>query len=98
MAIKKLGRLVKEYDDEVWKEHRFDVVVSGNYAKFTQNEELKKFLLSTGNRIIVEASPKDTIWGIGMDEFDEDAINPKKWKGTNLLGFALMEVRSKILC
>jgi ribA/ribD-fused uncharacterized protein len=96
MSIKKLGRQVKGYVDEVWLEHRYDVVIRGNMAKFSQNEELKTFLQSTNQKILVEASPKDTIWGIGMDEFNKDVTNPIKWKGTNLLGFSLMEVRDRL--
>lgn len=93
MTIKKLGRKVKNYDDAIWKSVRFDVVVKGNLAKFSQNERLKSYLLSTADKIIVEASPKDDVWGIGLEESAIDIINPLKWKGTNLLGFALMEVR-----
>lgn len=91
--MKKLGRKVRNYDDVTWKEKRFDVVVKGNIAKFSQNEKLQNFLLSTGDKILVEASPKDTVWGIGLDESSPEAIQPSKWKGDNLLGFALMEVR-----
>lgn len=97
MAMKKLGRKVRNYDDEIWKEKRFDVVVKGNIAKFSQNEKLLDFLLSTGNNILVEASPKDTVWGIGLDESSPEAIQPRKWKGENLLGFALMDVRDILL-
>ena len=97
MAMKKLGRKVRNYDDEIWKEKRFDVVVKGNIAKFSQNEKLLDFLLSTGNNILVEASPKDTVWVIGLDESSPEAIQPRKWKGENLLGFALMEVRDILL-
>lgn len=93
MMIKKLGRKVRNYDDAVWKSARFDVVVKGNLAKFSQNERLKSYLLSTADKIIVEASPKDDVWGIGLEESAIDVINPRKWRGTNLLGFALMEVR-----
>lgn len=93
MNIKKLGRKVSGYDDEVWKSIRFDVVVRGNVAKFSQNEKLMEFLVGTGNKVIVEASPKDDVWGIGLEETVPEASNPSKWKGTNLLGFALMEVR-----
>lgn len=93
LAMKKLGRKVRNYDDVTWKEKRFDVVVKGNIAKFSQNEKLQNFLLSTGDKILVEASPKDTVWGIGLDESSPEAIQPSKWKGDNLLGFALMEVR-----
>lgn len=93
MAMKKLGRKVRNYDDVIWAGKRFDVVVKGNIAKFSQNEKLLTYLLSTGDKILVEASPKDTIWGIGLDQFSPDAIHPNKWMGENLLGFALMEVR-----
>ena len=93
MAMKKLGRQVRNYDDSTWKEKRFDIVVKGNIAKFSQNEKLRNFLIATDDKILVEASPKDNIWGIGLEESSIDAINPRKWKGTNLLGFALMEVR-----
>lgn len=96
MAIKKLGRLVKNYDDDVWTEKRFQIVVEGNLAKFSQNEDLLNFLLNTDDRILVEASPKDTIWGIGFDEFAPEAMNPSIWNGENLLGFALMEVRDRL--
>lgn len=96
MTIKKLGRLVRNYDDNVWTEKRFQIVVDGNLAKFSQNDDLQQFLLSTGDKIIVEASPKDRIWGIGFDEFAPEATNPALWNGENLLGFALMEVRDRL--
>ena len=96
MEQKKLGRRVQGYNDALWKEHCFDTVVRGNIAKFSQNEKLRDFLLSTGDKILVEASPKDVVWGIGLDEESPDAINPRKWPGKNLLGFALMEVRDKV--
>lgn len=92
---KRLGRTVKHYSEARWREHRFDIVVSGNLAKFSQNEALKAYLLASGNRILVEASPKDLIWGIGMDEHHPDVANPSKWRGLNLLGFALMVVRDQ---
>ena len=93
MAMKKLGRQVRNYDDAIWKDKRFEVVVRGNCAKFSQNEKLLRFLLSTGDKILVEASPKDVVWGIGLDELSPDAIHPHQWMGENLLGFALMKVR-----
>ena len=96
MAMKKLGRKVKNYDDAVWKSVRFDVVVKGKLAKFSQNEKLRNFLISTDDKVLVEASPKDEVWGIGLDEHSSEASSPWKWKGTNLLGFALMEVRDKL--
>lgn len=96
MAIKKLGRRVQGYDDAAWSAAREQVAVEGNLCKFTQNTALRDFLLSTGDRIIAEASPKDCIWGIGLAEDDPLATVPAKWPGTNLLGFVLMEVRRRI--
>ena len=93
MNIKKLGRKVRNFNDYVWKGNRVSVVIEGNLAKFSQNETLRDFLLSTGDKILVEASPKDDIWGIGLEEASPDAVDPRKWRGENLLGFALMEVR-----
>lgn len=93
---KKLGRKVANYNEEKWLENRFEIVRKGNFLKFSQNEELKAFLLSTNNEIIVEASPVDSIWGIGMASDHPDVHNPSKWKGLNLLGFALMEVRDEL--
>ena len=96
MEQKKLGRRVRGYDDPVWRSHCFEAVVRGNIAKFSQNEKLHDFLLLTGDKILVEASPKDAVWGIGLEETHPDAINPRRWPGTNLLGFALMEVRDEL--
>ena len=93
---KALGRQVTGFTNEEWNKHRFDIVVKGNLAKFSQNLDLKEFLLTTENRVLVEASPVDKIWGIGLAEDHIDADNPLKWKGLNLLGFALMVVRKKI--
>lgn len=93
---KKLGRQVKNYNDAVWLENRFEIVKEGNYHKFSQNPDLKAFLINTHESIIVEASPVDPIWGIGMAGDHKDALNPEKWKGLNLLGFALMEVRDEL--
>ncbi|MGG8495469.1 NADAR family protein [Tenacibaculum sp. TC6] len=93
---KKLGRKVKNFAPDIWDQHKFDIVVKANYAKFSQNPELKTFLLNTNDRIIVEASPRDRIWGIGMGQSNEKALNPNLWRGHNLLGYALMEVRDKL--
>ncbi|MBS7256217.1 NADAR family protein [Flavobacterium branchiicola] len=93
---KKLGRLVKNYDDKVWLANRYEIVKEGNYHKFSQNPDLKVFLLNTNDRVLVEASPVDPIWGIGMGGDHKDVFNPKAWKGLNLLGFALMEVRDEL--
>lgn len=92
-VAKKLGRLVTSFDDTVWLQHRWDIVLRANAAKFSQHEDLKTFLLQTGKRVLVEASPFDRIWGIGMAVDHSDAERPQHWKGLNLLGFVLMEVR-----
>lgn len=92
-AVKNLGRKVKDFKLDVWSDHCRALVTEGNIAKFEQNEKLKTFLLSTGNSVIVEASPSDTIWGIGLKFDDERAKNPMTWLGQNLLGFSLMDVR-----
>ncbi|WP_431217369.1 NADAR family protein [Puia sp. P3] len=80
----------------MWDKHKFDLVVAGNYHKFSQNEQIREFLLASGDKVLVEASPRDRIWGIGMGGDNPAAGIPSKWKGENLLGFALMEVREKL--
>jgi ribA/ribD-fused uncharacterized protein len=90
---KKYGRAVKNFDNFLWEKHRYKYVLEGNLHKFSQNEKLKIFLLETEDNVIVEASPFDKIWGIGTRSHIE---NPQLWKGLNLLGFALMEVRDKL--
>ncbi|RQP22483.1 NADAR family protein [Piscinibacter terrae] len=94
---KKLGRTVQGFDDVQWKAARFDLVVAGNLAKFSQNAAMGEFLKSTGDRVIVEASPVDKVWGIGTAADEPHAENPLLWKGLNLLGFALMEVRERLI-
>ncbi|GHU53896.1 hypothetical protein FACS1894200_14390 [Spirochaetia bacterium] len=95
--IKAFGRQVRGFDGAVWEANRSEIVISGNVAKFTQDERLKEYLLSTKDKILVEASPYDIIWGIGLAEDDVKSKNPLAWKGLNLLGFALMEVRDQII-
>jgi ribA/ribD-fused uncharacterized protein len=90
---KSLGRTVRGFDEEHWIAHRFETAVRGNFAKFGQNAELEDWLLVTGNAVLVEASPVDRIWGIGLAADDKRAREPHKWRGLNLLGFALMKVR-----
>ena len=97
--IKALGREVRSFKADVWNTVASEVVIKGNLHKFSQNTEMLQFLIATGNKVLVEASPCDTIWGIGMSERDEGVDNPHNWKGTNYLGFALMEVRDElVLC
>ena len=76
--------------------HKVEIVTAGNLHKFGQHKELAKFLLSTSDRVLVEASPVDAIWGIGLAADSPDADNPARWQGPNLLGFALMEVRDQL--
>lgn len=94
---KKLGREIRYFENTIWEKHRFDIVVQANLLKFSQNEALKDYLLATGDRILVEASPVDKIWGIGLAADHVHVQTPAKWKGLNLLGYALMEVRSQLI-
>lgn len=94
---KKLGRKVKNFNQNEWSEKCFSIVVGGNLAKFSQHDELRSFLINTGDDVLVESSPVDKIWGIGLHRDDSDSLDPRKWKGYNLLGFALMEVRQTII-
>lgn len=93
---KKLGREVRDFVQEVWEVNAYNIVLEGSMHKFGQNEALKAYLLSTKGRVLVEASPVDAIWGIGMAKDHENAENPALWRGTNLLGFALMEARDNL--
>lgn len=95
-AAKTAGRLVRGFDDAIWERERFAIVRSGSVHKFGQNAALRDFLLATGDRVLVEASPRDRIWGIGLAVDDERAQDPARWRGLNLLGFALMEAREEL--
>ncbi|WP_018754291.1 NADAR family protein [Paenibacillus terrigena] len=95
--MKAYGRAVKNFDKEVWESRCYEIVKRGSLAKFSQNPQLGDYLKSTKNRILVEASPRDRIWGIGMGQSNPDAENPMKWRGRNLLGFALTEARDELL-
>ena len=92
---KKLGREVKNFNEEAWISKRYEIVLQASLNKFSQNNELKEYLIRT-SVVIVEASPVDSIWGIGMAKDHKDIENPEKWKGLNLLGFALMEARDQL--
>lgn len=91
---KSLGRKVKNFNPTIWEQNRERIVCTANYAKFTQNIRLEKILLSTEDKIICEASPNDSIWGIGTSE--KNAKQGAPWKGQNLLGNAIMSVRDII--
>lgn len=93
---KRLGRMVKGFNKQEWDMNCFSIVYEGNYAKFTQNEDLKEQLLATGNRVLVEASPYDIIWGIGKGENEQGIDDPVNWNGLNLLGFAITTVRNQL--
>lgn len=93
---KELGRTVSNFQQSVWEANARDIVMTGNIAKFTQNNDLEKFLLETGETILVEASPNDRIWGIGLKADDERARHPETWLGENWLGFVLMKVRDEL--
>ena len=94
---KKLGRIVHEFDELIWDPLRKNIMITANLEKFSQNPHLEYDLLATDDAVLVEASPYDKIWGIGMGEYDPDVNDPTKWKGLNLLGFCLMEVRRRLL-
>jgi hypothetical protein len=96
-VAKAIGRKVRNFDAAAWQEKGYSFVAEGSYHKFSQNAALKQFLIQTGKKVIVEASPFDKIWGIGMAQSTEGAGNPLKWRGKNLLGFALMEARDRLL-
>jgi ribA/ribD-fused uncharacterized protein len=93
---KKLGAQVRGFDSAAWEAERFAVVVAGNRAKFGQHPELAAYLRGTAPRVLVEASPVDRIWGIGLAADDERVADPAGWQGLNLLGFALMQVRDQL--
>lgn len=96
-AAKALGREVQGFDQAIWNARRFDIVVSASVAKFGQHADLKAYLSGTSGRILVEASPHDRIWGIGLSADDPRAFDPYQWKGMNLLGFALMRARDTLI-
>lgn len=93
---KALGRKVRNFDSTLWAKQSFQIVVSANIAKFSQNEKLAAWLRISAPKILVEASPTDKIWGIGMAVSDPHAKDPVKWRGRNLLGFALTRVRDEL--
>ncbi|GAA4330944.1 NADAR family protein [Flaviaesturariibacter amylovorans] len=93
---KALGRKVRGFEPDTWNAQCFELVVQGNVHKFGQHPAAMAYLLGTGNKVIVEASPSDAIWGIGHAQGSSEAADPAKWRGQNLLGFALMEARDRL--
>jgi ribA/ribD-fused uncharacterized protein len=96
-AAKALGRQVQNFDHKIWEQHCFHIVTQASFFKFSQNPTLQNYLLTTRGRVLVEASPQDKIWGIGLAGNDPAAEDPKRWQGRNLLGFALMAARQHLL-
>lgn len=94
--VKALGRKVRGFDEGRWEEARFELVTRGNVEKFSQDARLRSFLLGTGDAVLVEASPYDSVWGIALGASDERAKDPLRWEGLNLLGFALMRAREQL--
>lgn len=94
---KALGREVRGFEQSRWEQQRFALVCAGNQHKFSQHSDLAAFLLSIGEQVLVEASPVDRIWGIGLAADDARAQDPRSWDGLNLLGFALMAVRDRLV-
>lgn len=90
---KALGRLVKGFNEGLWNQNKLDIMIKGLILKFEQNESLKRQLLATGEKILVEGSPYDKIWGVGLHYTDQLILEEKNWKGENLLGKALVNVR-----
>ncbi|WP_344322140.1 NADAR family protein [Streptomyces macrosporus] len=95
-AAKAAGRTVRGFDEETWARHRFGIVVEGSVHKFGQHADLRAYPAATGERVLVEASPVDRVWGIGPAADDERAADPARRRGLNLLGFALMEARARL--
>jgi ribA/ribD-fused uncharacterized protein len=96
VEAKRIGRQVRNFNPDQWDRAAYDVVVEANLAKFGQNPDLREYLLSTGDRVLVEASPRDVKWGIGRGKNDPAKLRPSQWRGENLLGFALMDVRERL--
>ena len=94
--VKELGRQVSDYDDNYWNGVRQIIVYEGLLAKFSQNEELRRRLKDTGDALLAECAVKDCVWGIGLSMNDVNRFDRSKWRGQNLLGYALMMVRDKI--
>lgn len=96
-AIKALGRAVRNYNDLVWNGKRQVIVYEGLVQKFQQNKSLAEKLISTGNAVLAECAVQDKVWGIGLSMHDDRRFDMSEWKGQNLLGFALMMVRDKLI-
>lgn len=94
--VKALGREISGFSEDLWNQHKLNIVIQGNILKFSQDETLKKTLLDTGDKLLVEGSPYDVVWGVGLEWSDPAIEDEKNWRGQNLLGVALMEVRRQL--
>ena len=94
--VKSIGRSVRNFNQAIWDESKIEIAIRGNFEKFKQNEKLGEFLVNTKERILVEASPVDKVWGVGLEAKDPLIENPAHWLGQNLLGFSLMQVRHRL--
>lgn len=94
--VKRAGRTVRGFVERDWEDARERIIRAGSLAKFSQHPDLGAFLLQTGTKVLVEASPTDRIWGIGRAADDPAARDPLAWRGLNLLGFILMDVRAAL--
>lgn len=95
-AMKAFGQKVQNFEQSLWDQLKATIVLQGNYYKFAQNPQMRDFLLATGDKLLIEASPLDRIWGVGLAEDNPNILNPATWRGQNLLGFVLMEVRDEL--
>lgn len=92
----KLGRQIKNFNQEAWDRFKYNIVLDGNRARFSQSQKCRELLLATGDKLLVEASPYDKVWGIAMSVDDPDILDEAKWRGENLLGKVLTQVREEL--
>lgn len=90
---KELGKRVKPFEQAKWDARAFEIVVGGNISKFYQNPPLRDYLIATDSKILVEGNKHDTVWAVGLSWDDPLIFDPANWRGKNLLGQALMQVR-----
>jgi ribA/ribD-fused uncharacterized protein len=95
-AIKSRGRQIVGFDQRRWDDNKYNIVVLGNLHKFSQHQSLRSYISGTRPLVLTEANPDDGVWGIGLRQNVPAATNPHHWRGLNLLGFALMEVRDML--
>lgn len=92
----KLGRKIKNFDQKLWDKNKYTIVLTGNLARFTQSQKCRELLLATGDKEICESSPYDLVWGCGLSQEDPRILDKNNWRGENLLGMILTQVREVI--